>query len=302
MMTAPRPSGGPTPWSSWPGGRWTGPSCRPPPATGVHRRPPPPALDRRRRHRPGQPGADLPAPSPAGARRLGADPPPGRNLERDAAVGGASEPHRSRRRAEPRPVMGDPGAQHADSSHDLRPPPAQHRPGVAAHDPRQPVALLGTDLLHLHLIGRRLPGESPKKRTRLRSPQAKVPDLDRRAGQRAKVAGSGTTSRRIAACRCCGRGGCTLVSAGALPRAEWPKCSEIASLCTARGICGFAAAKKEGWWSSVSALGRRLSAEFVGTFWLVLGGCGSAVLAAKFPDVGIGLLGVALAFGLTVLT
>ncbi|MFZ2407201.1 MAG: aquaporin Z [Methylobacter sp.] len=43
-------------------------------------------------------------------------------------------------------------------------------------------------------------------------------------------------------------------------------------------------------------------AEFLGTFWLVLGGCGSAVLAAAFPDVGIGLLGVALAFGLTVLT
>jgi len=43
-------------------------------------------------------------------------------------------------------------------------------------------------------------------------------------------------------------------------------------------------------------------AEFFGTFWLVLGGCGSAVLAAKFPDVGIGLLGVSLAFGLTVLT
>jgi aquaporin Z len=43
-------------------------------------------------------------------------------------------------------------------------------------------------------------------------------------------------------------------------------------------------------------------AEFVGTFWLVLGGCGSAVLAAKFPDVGIGLLGVSFAFGLTVLT
>lgn len=43
-------------------------------------------------------------------------------------------------------------------------------------------------------------------------------------------------------------------------------------------------------------------AEFVGTFWLVLGGCGSAVLAAGFPNVGIGLLGVALAFGLTVLT
>ncbi len=43
-------------------------------------------------------------------------------------------------------------------------------------------------------------------------------------------------------------------------------------------------------------------AEFIGTFWLVLGGCGSAVLAAGFPEVGIGLLGVALAFGLTVLT
>ena len=47
---------------------------------------------------------------------------------------------------------------------------------------------------------------------------------------------------------------------------------------------------------------RRLAAEFIGTFWLVLGGCGSAVLAAAFPDVGIGLLGVSLAFGLTVLT
>lgn len=43
-------------------------------------------------------------------------------------------------------------------------------------------------------------------------------------------------------------------------------------------------------------------AEFIGTFWLVLGGCGSAVLAAAFPDVGIGLLGVSLAFGLSVLT
>ncbi len=46
----------------------------------------------------------------------------------------------------------------------------------------------------------------------------------------------------------------------------------------------------------------KLSAEFIGTFWLVLGGCGSAVLAATFPDVGIGLTGVSLAFGLTVLT
>ena len=47
---------------------------------------------------------------------------------------------------------------------------------------------------------------------------------------------------------------------------------------------------------------QKLSAEFIGTLWLVLGGCGSAVLAAAFPDVGIGLLGVSLAFGLTVLT
>ena len=45
-----------------------------------------------------------------------------------------------------------------------------------------------------------------------------------------------------------------------------------------------------------------LSAEMLGTFWLVLGGCGTAVLAAAFPQVGVGLLGVALAFGLTVLT
>lgn len=49
-------------------------------------------------------------------------------------------------------------------------------------------------------------------------------------------------------------------------------------------------------------LPRRLLAELIGTFWLVLGGCGSAVLAAAFPEVGIGLLGVSFAFGLTVLT
>ena len=49
-------------------------------------------------------------------------------------------------------------------------------------------------------------------------------------------------------------------------------------------------------------IARRLTAEAIGTFWLVFGGCGSAVLAAAFPEVGIGLLGVALAFGLTVLT
>jgi aquaporin Z len=47
---------------------------------------------------------------------------------------------------------------------------------------------------------------------------------------------------------------------------------------------------------------KRATAEFIGTFWLVFGGCGSAVLAAKFPETGIGFLGVALAFGLTVLT
>lgn len=47
---------------------------------------------------------------------------------------------------------------------------------------------------------------------------------------------------------------------------------------------------------------KNLTAEFIGTFWLVLGGCGSAVLAAAFPHVGIGLMGVSLAFGLTVLT
>lgn len=50
------------------------------------------------------------------------------------------------------------------------------------------------------------------------------------------------------------------------------------------------------------SLSQRLTAEFLGTLWLVLGGCGSAVLAAAFPEVGIGLLGVSLAFGLTVLT
>ncbi|MFK8020264.1 MAG: aquaporin Z [Pseudomonadales bacterium] len=49
-------------------------------------------------------------------------------------------------------------------------------------------------------------------------------------------------------------------------------------------------------------LSNKLTAEFIGTFWLVFGGCGSAVLAASFPDVGIGLLGVSLAFGLTVVT
>ena len=50
------------------------------------------------------------------------------------------------------------------------------------------------------------------------------------------------------------------------------------------------------------SLSQRMTAEFLGTLWLVLGGCGSAVLAAAFPEVGIGLLGVSFAFGLSVLT
>ena len=50
------------------------------------------------------------------------------------------------------------------------------------------------------------------------------------------------------------------------------------------------------------SLFKRTIAEFLGTFWLVFGGCGSAVLAAAFPQLGIGFYGVALAFGLTVLT
>src|ERR1700738_1246049 len=49
-------------------------------------------------------------------------------------------------------------------------------------------------------------------------------------------------------------------------------------------------------------LGKRATAEFLGTFWLTFGGCGSAVIAAAYPTLGIGFLGVALAFGLTVLT
>jgi len=52
----------------------------------------------------------------------------------------------------------------------------------------------------------------------------------------------------------------------------------------------------------MATMAQKAGAEFIGTFWLVLGGCGSAVLAAAFPDLGIGFVGVALAFGLTVLT
>ena len=49
-------------------------------------------------------------------------------------------------------------------------------------------------------------------------------------------------------------------------------------------------------------LSKKMGAEFFGTFWLVLGGCGAAVLAAGFPELGIGFVGVSLSFGLTVLT
>jgi aquaporin Z len=66
-------------------------------------------------------------------------------------------------------------------------------------------------------------------------------------------------------------------------------------LCRVRGTKTIGEEKK-------MRMSNRLAAEFVGTFWLVLGGCGSAVLAAAFPGVGIGLLGVSFAFGLTVLT
>ena len=52
----------------------------------------------------------------------------------------------------------------------------------------------------------------------------------------------------------------------------------------------------------MNTMSQRLGAEFLGTFWLVFGGCGSAVLAAAFPQLGIGFTGVALAFGLTVVT
>jgi aquaporin Z len=64
--------------------------------------------------------------------------------------------------------------------------------------------------------------------------------------------------------------------------------------------------EREGEWEeffmATITISKRLAAEFLGTFWLVLGGCGSAVISAAIPDVGIGISGVALAFGLTVLT
>jgi len=59
---------------------------------------------------------------------------------------------------------------------------------------------------------------------------------------------------------------------------------------------------KNQWRESFMSLAKKSVAEFIGTFWLVLGGCGAAVLAAGFPEMGIGFVGVSLAFGLTVLT
>jgi aquaporin Z len=70
------------------------------------------------------------------------------------------------------------------------------------------------------------------------------------------------------------------------------------SFCTGFIQDGYRQNRKE----SDMSLSKRATAEFLGTFWLVLGGCGSAVLAAAFPNLGIGFVGVALAFGLTVLT
>src|SRR5246500_1638794 len=61
-------------------------------------------------------------------------------------------------------------------------------------------------------------------------------------------------------------------------------------------------APSRGWRGPSMTLSKRCFAEFLGTFWLVFGGCGSAVLAAAFPNLGIGFAGVALAFGLTLLT
>src|SRR6187401_3664377 len=61
-------------------------------------------------------------------------------------------------------------------------------------------------------------------------------------------------------------------------------------------------ARQEQTRESLMPILKRSAAELLGTFWLVFGGCGSAVLAAKFPEVGIGLVGVSLAFGFTVVT
>src|SRR4249919_2551888 len=71
------------------------------------------------------------------------------------------------------------------------------------------------------------------------------------------------------------------------------RCKIPASLPIRMGTCGR---------ETIMDSSRKLAVEFIGTFWLVLGGCGSAVLAAGVPEVGIGYAGVALAFGLTVLT
>ena len=69
-----------------------------------------------------------------------------------------------------------------------------------------------------------------------------------------------------------------------------------------RVIDGFMAQTGDPTGTGTGGSGKKLVAEFIGTLWLVLGGCGSAVLAAGFPELGIGFVGVSLAFGLTVLT
>src|SRR5690606_15697069 len=87
-----------------------------------------------------------------------------------------------------------------------------------------------------------------------------------------------------------------LQSRVAVKNCQYSQCFEVAA-CAPRYPGVFLSS---GW--EMSSLGKRCGAEFFGTFWLVLGGCGAAVLAAGFPGLGIGFAGVALAFGLTVLT
>jgi len=87
---------------------------------------------------------------------------------------------------------------------------------------------------------------------------------------------------------------------------------DVATTLTCRTVFRYRSPPRTAWPLTVAVAPRtrevkvrltnKLAAEFLGTFWLVLGGCGSAVLAAAFPEVGIGLAGVSLAFGLTVLT
>src|ERR1700756_4161395 len=84
------------------------------------------------------------------------------------------------------------------------------------------------------------------------------------------------------------------VSAAVFDNSNFCQFSRIPSRCTC-----FHEVFPQGYGMSLS---KRATAEFLGTFWLVFGGCGTAVLAAAFPNVGVGILGVGLGFGLTVMT